>query len=592
MNKISLLPVFMFLLFLPVAGAIIEEDWGNYTRADTDDGSGNTATLSWLRRSYSNANENYTITLKNFDSEGSIALDVNFKGRSETVILRGEWDANRTNIILTGPVELFNRTMIITPLRIVPPAGVFTCCPEAEININVLRPVLKLEFNTDTRSITSEYNVVNPFANWSSDSWRIDPFDNSTKTSSVTINLRPDDSYRMYEKIPIEITVTNEGEAEITSTVVYIDADGLIFEDGKPYYQLPTLVGTEQKDRTGETGQIMKLRLKFPSTPKKLNYTIQAYVKGVNGNTVYYNNAFKTVFLLPSVSVRKSVTEESMLLSRKDVETAYPGINSDNIFRWLAGGEVFVSLGVTNYQNYEIKGVKLNDALSRQFTNEDISLNWTFDLKPYESKEFKYKLKATRPGKFNLPPALLTYSELNVSWNLLSGTPATEVHGPCIQVFKRPDKPVLAKGENTTVTLTVRNSGDMPSKVKVIDALPENTTFLGGRMYYEGSLSPKESAEISYDISMNEYGQTLLPEPRIYVNGIDNMGCGEPLFSKILVKEPSTPVPDKTIVPSSETPMQTPIPLPNQYSLLEGVLPAFMLVLAVAVLLILHRSSK
>ncbi len=592
MNKISLLSVFIFLLFLPVAGAIIEEDWVNYTRADIDDGSGNSATLSWLRRSYSNADEDYTITLRNFDSEGGVALDVNFKGRSETVILRGEWDANRTNIILTGPIELFNKSMIITPLRIVPPAGIFTCCPEAEININVLRPVLKLEFNTDTRSSTSEYNVVNPFANWSSDSWKIDPFDNSKETSNATVNIRPDDSYRMYEEIPIEITVTNEGDTETTSTWVYIDIDGLKFEDGKPYYQLPTLVGTGQTDSTGETSQIIKLRLKFPSLPEKLNYTVHAYVKGVNGNTIYYNNASKAVFLLPSVSVRKSVTEESMLLSRKDVENVYPGIDSDNIFRWLAGGEIFVSLGVTNYQNYEIKGVKLSDAVHSQFTAENSSLNWTFDLKPYESKEFKYNLRATRPGKFDLPPALLTYSELNMSWNLLSSTPTTEVHGPCMQVFKRPDRPVLTKGENTTVTLTIRNSGDMPSKVKVIDSLPENTTFLSGRMYYEGSLPPKESTMISYNISMNEYGQILLPEPRIYVNGIDNAGCGEPLPSRILVKEPSKPAPDKTVAIPSETPLETPIPSPQQYGLLEGVLPVFMLILAVAVLLILHRSSK
>src|SRR3972149_6167057 len=138
--KRTLLLVMILFLLSPSAGAIIEEDWGNYTRADKSDDSGNNVTLSWLRKSYTNDNENYTVTLKDFDPTGNVVLDVTFKGQHERVILSGEWDANRTKMILTAKMELFNKTMIITPLKMVPPEGVFVCCPEAEININVLRP--------------------------------------------------------------------------------------------------------------------------------------------------------------------------------------------------------------------------------------------------------------------------------------------------------------------------------------------------------------------------------------------------------------------------------------------------------------------
>ena len=591
--KRTLLLVMILFLLSPSAGAIIEEDWGNYTRADKSDDSGNNVTLSWLRKSYTNDIENYTVTLKDFDPTGNVVLDVIFKGQYERVILSGKWDENRTKMILTAKMELFNKTILITPLRIVPPEGIFVCCPEAEININVLRPKLKIEISEDSRSIYSDFTVVNPYANWSGESWKIDPFDNSFETKNVSISLRPDDSYRMYEEIPVEINITNEGDAETSNTAVYIDIDGLRFETGKPFYQLSNLIGTKQQNLPGETSQTIKMKLRFPFPPTKLNYTIHAYVKAVKGDTIYYNDASKTVYFLPSIAIRKSVTQESMLLSRKDVESIYTALDSDSISRWLSGGEIFVSLGVTNHQNYEIKGMKLNDALNRQLIAENISLNWTFNLKPYESKEFKYTLKAMRPGKFNLPSAHLSYSEFNMSWDLLSTAPSTEVHGPCMQVFKKPDKPVLTKGENTTVTLTIRNTGDMPSLVKVIDSLAENVTFLGGRMYYEGKLLPKESTEISYNISLNEYGQMDLPNPRVYVNGKDDPGCGEPLISKILVKEPSEPTSQKTIkIP--ETPASGEIPaLPSkQYGWLEGVLPVFMFVLAVAVLFILHRSSK
>ena len=106
------------------------------------------------------------------------------------------------------------------------------------------------------------------------------------------------------------------------------------------------------------------------------------------------------ITLLPSIGLQKSVTKESVLMDRKDVESIYPSIDSDEISRWLQSGDIIVTLGVTNYQNYEIKNVNLYDTLHRQFIIENNSLNWTFDLKPGETKEFTYKILTNRPGKF------------------------------------------------------------------------------------------------------------------------------------------------------------------------------------------------
>ncbi|HWR26554.1 MAG TPA: hypothetical protein VN316_01620, partial [candidate division Zixibacteria bacterium] len=489
---------------------------------------------------------NYTVTLKDFDPSGIAVLDINFKGRLQTIMIQGNRDANGT--ILTEPMELFNKTMIITPLIIKPPAGIFSCCPELEVNINVPKPEFKIELSSQ------------------------------------------ETSYRMYKEIPVEITVINEGNLVTFNNAVYVDIDGLRFENGRSYYQLPNL----------ETSQKIIMKLKFPVPPTKLNHKLRAYVKGEKGDITYYNEASMNISLRPSIAVRKSVTEESMLISRKDVESIYSSIDTDSIPGWMAGGEIFVSLGVTNYQDYEIRGIRLRDSLHSQLTTENNSLNWTFDLKPYESKGFNYKLQASRPGKFNLPQAKLTYSEFNMSWDVLSNTSTTDVHGPCIQVFKKPDKPVLEKGEDTSVTITIRNSGDMVSKVKVIDSLSENMTFLSGKLYYEGKLPPKESVVISYNISLKEYGQIDLPVPRVYVNDKDDLGCSEPISSKILVKEPKVQEPQRTItIPATAAPTATPVLTPEttviptkRYSWLEGVIPVFMLVLAVIVLFILHRSSK
>ncbi len=589
MKKIAFIAILVYMTYiiiLPLAGAIIEEDWGNYTRINETkkDSSGTNITFNWLKKSY--FGDSYKISLRDFDAQGFVVLDISYRGRNETIILKGEWNDDRTKIVLTEPVEAFNKTMRITPARIVPPAGIYTCCPEAEINIDLIRPELVLELETETRRSEYSYRLVNPYANWTFDQ-SIDPYDNSSKSVSGSIEYNSD-SYRMHEEIPMNVSITNHGDAESTSTAVYIDTDGLKFEDGYSYYQLPTLSGEDQRNFQAPTGWSRRLKLKFPDPPTKLNYTVHAYVKGVRGDTTYYYDATKTISLLPSMEVRKSVTGESMLLKRKDVEKISPSIDSDDVYRWLQGGDIFVTIGVTNYQKYEIKRISLSDMVKGQFTAENKSLNWTFDLKPFESKEFKYKLTAGRPGNFTLPPAMLTYPEFNRSWILFSNTPSTEVHGPCVQVYKKTDRAVIDRGENTTITVTIKNSGDMPSRVKAIDTLPENFTFLQGRMYYEGVILPKESVEVSYVISVDGEGQVMLPDPEVYVNDEKNY-CGEPITSRILIKDSSIPMPAETVkIP--ETPKIPEIPRPQQYNWLEGAIPALLLVLAVIVLIILQRS--
>lgn len=556
--------VLISLILQQVVNAVIEEDWGSYTRIEESrrDSTGDKVTLSWLKRSYTDNNENYTVYAKDFDPEGSVVLSVTYKGRNETAILQGEWNTDRKGMtVVTGPLEMFNKTMIITTNKIGAPLGSNACCPEVEINIDLIRPELYLELDEEDE----------------------DPV-----------------SYRLDEEIPVGMNITNYGDAETTNTVVYIDSDGLMFENGYPFYQLPTLVGKNQKGLPGINNQTLKLKLKFPIPPKKLNYSVHAYVKGIKGGGTYYYDAVMNVTLLPSVELYKSVTEESMMLSRKELESVYPFLDSEELSRWIKGEEIYVTLGARNYQNYEIKGIKMNDTVGSQFTAENGPLNWTFDLKPYETKEFRYKLKARRPGNLSIPPALLTYSEFNMTWNSYSNSPSTEVHGPCVQVFKKADKAVLVRGENATITINIRNSGDMPSKIKIIDPLPENSTFLGGRTYYDGVISPKESAVISYIVSFDKEGQMELPNPGIYMNGRSYTGCGEPMSSKILVRAPPVPAPERTVqlpvkAPTpAATPSETPqeVPLSERYRWLEGVIPALMLVFAVTILLILHRSTK
>ncbi len=593
---------FLLIIIMPLVGGVLEEDWGKYTRiGESDrDKAGKDITLSWLRRSYTNPTENYTISVKDFDAQGTVVLVVTYKGRNETLLLSGTWNDDRTRIILPEPIEAFDKTMIITTLEIVAPAGVFICCPEAKIKINLIRPELFLEFDEDTET-KNDYRLINPYANWNSsvnrDNPYKSPFDGSINVETNTVKEQHN-AYRINDEIPMEITVTNYGDNASYGTLLYIDTDGLLLEDEKSIYQLPALKGENQVEGfNGPTNVTTKLRLRFPPHPDKISYTVHAYVKGENNNNIYYYDDIKVISLFPSVGLQKSVTEDSVLVDKKEIESIYPSIDSDEISRWLQTRDIIVSLGVTNYQNYEIKNVNLYDTIHRQFLIENQSLNWTFDLKPGETKDFSYKIMTNRPGTFTLPSALLTYSDLNMTWNLVSDDPSTKVHGPCIQMFKKPDKPVIIKGNNTNITITLRNTGDMPSKVTVNDSLPENSTLQEGQIYYKGSLYPKESVVFSYIISLDYEGQVELPNPILYVNGKESPVCGELFKSMILVQKYIAPRPVKTFPVPIETPVVTLNPaqvkenLLAKYSWLEGVIPAFMLILAIIVLFMLYREN-
>jgi hypothetical protein len=602
MKKVQLFAVIFFLiLFMPFAVGVLEMDWGKYTRVDESkrDGTGEDITLNWLVKSYRNPNEDYSVKVRDFDAQGTVVLVVTYKGRDETILLSGIWNDNRTKIILPEPIKAFDKNMIITALKIVAPAGVFTCCPEAEININLIRPELFLEYDAD-KETTTEYRLVNPYANWNiyvdRDNPYISPFDGSIETEKNTTTEKHN-AYRINDKIPMKITVTNYGENESYNTLLYIYTDGLLFEDGKPNTDLPNLGGKHQVGFNGRTTYATNLTLKFPIHPGKLNYTVHAYVKGENNNNIYYYDDIKVITLLPSIGLQKSVTKESVLMNRSDVESIYPSIDPDEISRWLQSRDIFVTLGVTNYQNNELKNVNLYDTLHKQSFIENKSLNWTFNIKPGETKEFTYKIRINRPGTFKLPSALLTYSELNMTWNLVSNNPTTEVHGPCIQILKEPDKPVIIEGNYTNITITLRNSGDMPSKVEINDSLPENSTLIEGQTHYERRILPRESVVFSYMISMDNEGQVELPDPILYVNGKESPVCGELLKSRILVQRYVAPGPVKTILIPKETPVeiQNPADARNdlfvKYSWLEGVIPAFMLFLAIIVLYMLYRKN-
>lgn len=91
---------------------------------------------------------------------------------------------------------------------------------------------------------------------------------------------------------------------------------------------------------------------------------------------------------------------------------------------------------------------------------------------------------------------------------------------------------------------------------------------------------------------MDSEGQVELPNPIIHVNGKESPVCGELLTSRILVQRYTAPSPAKTLIIPKETPIEIiEKPLLVKYSWLEGVIPAFMLIIAISVFYMLYRKN-
>jgi hypothetical protein len=79
----------------------------------------------------------------------------------------------------------------------------------------------------------------------------------------------------------------------------------------------------------------------------------------------------------------------------------------------------------------------------------------------------------------------------------------------------------------------------------------------------------------------------------MFINGREDTGCGEPLLGNIMVKEADKPTSVRTIsIPDGIPPENFTSPTGQQFRFLEGLIPALMLILAIVVLIILHRTNK
>jgi len=291
-------------------------------------------------------------------------------------------------------------------------------------------------------------------------------------------------------RIDVTITVKNNGEAKAENVVLTVDTGGLEVLSGKTKY-------TYTKILKGETVGPITLTLKTPTPWEDTDFKITAKTtcEDIKDNK-YEHTGSKTIKIEKKwdLIVSKSATKERHM-----------------------GEPVYVSVSVRNGGLCDINDIVLKDSIvSNMQLQKDTTLEETLSLKAGETAEdvFEYTLIPDKPGEFTFPKTVATFTLANRESKKVESdnSEKTKIYGPYIEITKTVDKQQLNPGDELTVKVTAKNSGNVDASVKVTDTVPSEAKLISGETSFSQVLgSGGGSKTITYVLQMNKEGKIEIP---------------------------------------------------------------------------------
>ena len=263
----------------------------------------------------------------------------------------------------------------------------------------------------------------------------------------------------------------------------------------------------------------VKLSFMIPASLKK-NFIIEVNASGKDGEgNIYRKSDQKIISSSDTLRIVKRVSDS--ILGERIYPESYYGVGGIMSKKDIT----YVNIRVDNVQSYPVRGVRLTDTIPPSFSfvndSDNVSISWDFDINASDFRDFRYELRAKKPGIYNLPVAGLSWYELGELVRIESGSPRTTVSGPYIGIDRGLDRNFLKTGDHVQVTLSIINNGDVPANVTVKEKVPLNATFLSGSLSFSGYLNPGETAHISYNISASDILDFKPPDIRSKNTGFE-----------------------------------------------------------------------
>jgi uncharacterized repeat protein (TIGR01451 family) len=317
---------------------------------------------------------------------------------------------------------------------------------------------------------------------------------------------------------------------------------------GKP--KLEVKVTTDKTTYTSNTDEILTANVEVKNSGDAVARNVDVNLNPGDlmlrggSNSQFHNNylelkkgeteSFSVILLVPKVSADKSypLSVDAKGYDVKDLEYTASSSSSITISPKPILPRIFVSksvkpriylkdtmvvrVTVANGGEYDAFDINLTDSNNDNFElKSDSPMQWEIpSLKPGQDWSTTYSIKPleTNLNGFIIPAAKARFTIINQEYNASSDSPSVIVNGPKIILNKTVNKQKVNVSEDITVTVSIKNTGNIATKAQVTDYLPESVSLVSGSTKLDSIFLEVDKPQgFSYIIRPNTEGTIELP---------------------------------------------------------------------------------
>jgi len=308
-----------------------------------------------------------------------------------------------------------------------------------------------------------------------------------------------------YQIITAKVEVKNNGYAVARDVDVILNIDGLKLRGGTT----DQLHRTYMELKKGES-KTFEVVLIVPDLLDQKSYNLTVDTKSFDVKNLEYKSTGKT-------SIIVAIKQDYFTVS-KAIKT-----------RIYLKDTIMVRLTIANSGTYDMNDIVLMDDINPNFElKSDTPLFWNIPvLHPGEWKDIGYSIKPleTSLTGFTIPAATAGFTVNGRQYNISSDEPNVIVNGPIIIINKTTDKKIANISEDVTVNVSIKNIGNIPTKLEAMDFLPEGVSLVSGSTSLESTfLELNTPVGFSYIIRLNTWDDIELPAAVVKYTGVEYRG--------------------------------------------------------------------
>jgi uncharacterized repeat protein (TIGR01451 family) len=337
--------------------------------------------------------------------------------------------------------------------------------------------------------------------------------------ATVAISLRG--------KPKLEVTVSTEKTSYTSGSDQIITAKVEVKNNGDAIAKnIDVILNTgELKLRGGTADQLHQVYMELKKGESK-SFEVVLLVPDLLDQKSYPLTVDTKGFDVKNMEYTSTVNASIIVTIKQDYFSVGKSISKSRIY---LNDIIMARLTIGNSGTRDMNDIVLMDSINPNFElKSDTQLFWNIPvLHPGEWKDIEYSIKPieTSLTGFVIPAASAGFTVNGKQYNISSNAPTVLVNGPKIIINKTADKKNANISEDVTVTVSIKNIGNIPTRIEAKDFLPESVSLVSGSTSLESTfLELNTPVGFSYIIRMNTWEDIELPAAVARYTGVEYRG--------------------------------------------------------------------